>query len=132
MNGASRVKIRRSAFKRRSQKVKKKKSKNQDFFRITMLSGSSWSPIKYFMEFVKGNHDVFVGIEHRLRGDEPSDMLTKKVSVTQSRLMMPKLQRKPNVQVCIFREGFSLLLQITSPTSVAPVDGGKVDSLEEK
>ena len=29
------------------------------------------------MEFVKGNDDVFVGMEHRLRGDKPAKMLNK-------------------------------------------------------
>ena len=42
-----------------------------------MLNGSSWSAVKNCMVRDKGHHDVFVGIEHKLRGDELIEMLNK-------------------------------------------------------
>ena len=54
----------------KSKKVHPEHSKKKDCLNITVLSRSSWGTTKECFKFDKGKHGVFVGIEHRQRGDE--------------------------------------------------------------
>ena len=79
------------------------------------------------MECNKGNHDVFVGIEHRLRGDKFAETLDKeskryKITTNDSRAT----KEGEDVGMQISGGGFAAVANRL--TSAAPVDGGKGDS----
>ena len=66
------------------------------------------------MEFVRSNHDVFVGIERRLRGDEPSEMRnkeSKRYTIAADDARGTKEGEDVGMQIS---GGISLLLQVTS------------------
>ena len=94
-----------------------------------MLDGSSWGAVKDCMGRDKGHHDLFVGIEHRLRGDELIEMLNKaskryKIAADDVRAI------KDNEDVGMEISGGVFVDVANRMTSAALVDGVEFDSLE--
>ena len=58
---------------RRDWSEKQKPKRQKDDLKITMVHSSSWSTAQACLEFNRGECNVFVGIEHPLRGDFSQD-----------------------------------------------------------
>ena len=104
--------------------------KSNDFLRITMLNGSSWGAVKDCMGRDKGHHDVFVGIEHRLRGDELVEMLNKASKRYKIAAGDARATRESEV-VGVEISGGVFVDVANRLTSAALVGGVKFDGFEE-
>ena len=122
VNGVGSVKLRLRILKRSSQHSFKsndeKKFENHHAKRLVL----SWG-------VTKCHHDVFVGIEHRLRGDELVEMLhkaSKRYGIAADDVRAAKDSEVVGMEI----SGGVFVDVANRLTSAGPVDGVEIDSLE--
>ena len=93
-----------------------------------MLNGSSLGAIKDCMGLDEGHHDVFVGIEHRLRGDRLAETLNKESKRYKITADDARTAKDSEVVGMEISEG--VFVDANHLTSAAPVDGVEFDGLQ--